>query len=333
MFAPDTLKFFYANTGAMQQVGFNHDELVNMTTYDIKPEHDETSYREMIAPLLHGEKDSLYFETLHQHKDGHTVPVEIFLQYVHPEGETPRFVAIVRDISERKRIDQIKNEFISTVSHELRTPLTSIRGALGLMLGGAVGSFGKKTREMLEIANRNTQRLLMLINDLLDIQKIESGQMALRLERLNLVPFLEKIKQENATYGDQYNVSLEYHTDLEQAWVSADPGRLAQVMANLLSNAAKFSPQEDTVRIQLQRDDGMLRISVTDHGPGIPKSFHSKLFDKFTQLDSSDSRLKAGTGLGLHITRNIVERHGGHIGISTNEGNGTTFYVKLPEIQ
>lgn len=332
MFEPSSLKFFYVNAGAINQVGYSHDELMNMTPFDIKQDYNEKQFRELIKPLLEGRQQSLSFETLHRHKDGHNIPVDIFLQYVNPPGEPARFVAIVRDITERKRIDKMKSEFISTVSHELRTPLTSIRGSLGLINGGITGTLPEKAQEMIKIASNNTERLLLLINDILDIQKIESGQMVFRFQSVELLPFIEKAIRENAAYGEQYNVNFVLTNKPVHGRVFADPDRLMQVMANLLSNAAKFSHENGTVEISVAYHKDALRISVTDHGAGIPEEFHDKIFEKFCQADSSDNRTSGGTGLGLSISKMIIEKHGGHIGFVTNNGIGTTFYLDLPEL-
>lgn len=333
MFAPDTCQFFYVNAGAINQVGYSYEDLLKMRAFDIKPEYDERAFREMIAPMIAGEMETVSFETVHQHKDGHTIPVEIFLQYIHPENEEPRFVAIVRDITERKLMDKMKNEFISTVSHELRTPLTSIRGSLGLITGGTVGEIPPSALEMLKIASNNTERLLLLINDILDIQKIESGKMNFDFQRLELMPFLQQAIIDHAEYGSQFNVSFEIGRSLDDAHVFVDKDRLMQVMGNLLSNAAKFSNEGDNVKISVSRHhDDRIRIGVTDYGAGIPEEFQPKLFDKFTQSDSSDTRAKGGTGLGLSISKAIIEKHGGTIDFISKENVGTTFFVELPEI-
>jgi len=333
MFEPGSLKFFYVNAGAMEQIGYSYSELMDMRPYDIKPEFDEKRFREIIDPMIAGKQTVMSFETEHEHKDGHLIPVEIFLQYVDPPGESPRFVAVVRDIAERKRLDKIKSEFISTVSHELRTPLTSIRGSLGLVTGGVLGSeLPGPAKEMLTIATNNTERLLLLINDILDIQKMESGQMAFKFSNLELMPFIEKALQENDGFAEQHKVQFVIAKRLDKGQVYADPDRLMQVMSNLLSNAAKFSPEGEAIEVSLARHKDALRISVTDHGPGIPEEFHDKVFEKFTQSDSSDNRKKGGTGLGLSITKMMVEKHGGRIGFVSQKGLGTTFFVDLPEV-
>ncbi|MDH5518217.1 MAG: PAS domain S-box protein [Gammaproteobacteria bacterium] len=333
MFEPDSLMFFYVNAGALSQVGYTEAELMQMKAFDIKPEISEQQFRQMVEPMIAGQQSVLSFETVHQHKDGHTIPVEIFLQYINPPGELPRFVAIVRDITERLKTDKMKNEFISTVSHELRTPLTSIRASLGLISQGIVGEIPAEAQEMLKIAGNNTERLLLLINDILDIQKIESGQMSFKFQSLSVMPFLQQAILDNAGYGEEHGVSFVIANEIPDSTVYADKDRLMQVMANLMSNAAKFSPQGETVEISVARHaEDSLRISVTDHGPGIPEEFIPKLFEKFTQSDSSDSRQKGGTGLGLSITKVIVEKHGGQIDFITRQGVGSTFYIELPEL-
>ncbi|MCK4708688.1 MAG: response regulator, partial [Gammaproteobacteria bacterium] len=215
--------------------------------------------------------------------------------------------------------------------HELRTPLTAIRGSLGLITGGAVGEVPQKVGELIKIAGNNTERLLMLINDILDVEKIEAGSMSFQFENLLLMPLIEQVLQDNAAYAEQFSVELVLMDRVEDARVTVDQGRLMQVMANLLSNAAKFSLENGKVEISINRlQDDKIRISVTDHGAGIPETFQPKLFDKFTQSDSSDTRQKGGTGLGLSITKAIVEKHNGQIGFKTRQGAGTTFYVDLP---
>lgn len=265
-------------------------------------------------------------------KDGTIFPMELAVSEMVLDGGKV-FVGITRDITERTEMDKMKNEFISTVSHELRTPLTSIRGSLGLITGGAVGKLPAEANDMVKIASNNTERLLLLINDILDIQKIESGEMAFNFQSMDVMPFLEKALEENAAYGEQFGIKFVLSNKIEDFQVYGDKDRMMQVMANLLSNAAKFSNKNDTVEISVAHHHGdTIRIAVTDHGVGIPQSFHSKLFDKFTQSDSSDTRQIGGTGLGLSISKVIVEKHGGLIDFVSREGIGTTFYIELPAL-
>ncbi len=235
------------------------------------------------------------------------------------------------DITEHKRMEGIKDDFVSTVSHELRTPLTSIRGSIGLLLRDAVEEFSPKAARLLELANRNTLRLLALINDLLDMQKMLSGEMICHPTPTDLAVTVEKAVDENAHYAEQYRVKYMI-TESTPVTVSADEQRIMQVMSNLLSNAAKFSEPESVVEIALSHEAGHALVKVTDHGPGIPEAFHDMLFERFTQVDSSDTRQKGGTGLGLAISRSIIEQHDGTIGFDTQTGVGSTFYFKLPAI-
>jgi PAS domain S-box-containing protein len=264
-------------------------------------------------------------------KDGTIFPIDLAVNELWI-GERHLYSGIVRDITERKRVDKMKNEFVSTVSHELRTPLTSIRGSLGLLTGEAVGQLPSQALEMVKIASNNTERLLILINDILDIQKIESGMMAFHFENLDLNEFLKEALHDHSVYAEQHGVHFVLQRELKGVRVFADRDRLMQVLANLMSNAAKFSPPDSAVEIGVERSQGAIRVSVTDHGPGIPEEFMPKLFHKFTQVDSSDARQKGGTGLGLAIAKAITEKHGGKIGVKSTVGEGTTFYFDLPEV-
>ncbi len=246
-------------------------------------------------------------------------------------GNEEEALILLHDITERKNADRMKNEFISTVSHELRTPLTSIRGSLGLIAGGVTGPIPPQAKALIDIALNNSERLVRLINDILDIEKIESGKMTFEMKPQPLMPLVEAAIEANRAYGTQFGVTLRLVEGLPNATVEVDSDRLTQVLTNLISNAAKFSPLDETVDLTVARVHGRIRVSVTDHGPGISEEFQQRIFQKFAQADSSDTRQKGGTGLGLNIARAIVERLGGSISFQTTADAGTTFYFDLPE--
>lgn len=261
--------------------------------------------------------------------DGRTIPVEVSISQVTGSGPA-LFVAVIRDISERREIEQMKGEFVATVSHELRTPLTSIAGSLGLLSGGVAGELPAKALRLVQIAHSNSTRLVRLINDILDIEKIEAGRMAFSIQPVPLDRILEQAAQDNAGFAGEYDVSVEVLPPPAGAAVLADPDRLMQVLTNLLSNAIKYSPRGERVTVAVTPLDRRYRISVIDKGAGIPEAFRERIFTKFAQADSSDTRQKGGTGLGLSIVRELVVRMGGSASFESAEGRGTTFHVDLP---
>ena len=246
------------------------------------------------------------------------------------DGEISGYLGMLADITERKKMERMKDEFISTVSHELRTPLTSIRGSLGLLAGGAAGAMSEKAALMVRIAHQNSERLVRIINDILDIEKIEAGKLELHTQRIALEALLQQAVEVNQSYADKYQVRLVLEPTAEGAQVLADPDRLMQVLANLTSNAAKFSRPGSSVQIRASHQNARIRIEVEDHGTGIPEEFLPHVFEKFAQADGSTSRHFEGTGLGLSITRQLVEAMGGAIGFRSTTGRGTTFHIELP---
>ena len=223
----------------------------------------------------------------------------------------------------------MKSDFVSVVSHELRTPLTSISGALGLITGGALGEVPEAMRSMLDIAQQNSLRLGLLISDLLDMDKLIAGKMQLQLQVQPLTPLLQEALCANQGYFEQYGVRGELGV-LDTAQVSVDAHRLQQVLANFLSNAAKFSPPGEVVILSSQHQGDRIRVSVTDRGPGVPASFRERMFQKFSQADSSDTRQKGGTGLGLAISKELIERMHGRIGFDAERTQGACFWFELP---
>ncbi len=262
-------------------------------------------------------------------RNGRRFPMEVAVNEV-SFGNERLFVGIVRDITERKEMERLKGEFVSTVSHELRTPLTSIRGSLGLLSGGVAGRLPKKARDLVEMADMNTGRLINLVNDILDMEKIESGRMEFRFGPVDLKRLVDQGIEANRGYAEAFGVEFVIAKAPRGIVVRGDADRLTQVLANLLSNAAKFSLRGGKVEIACARLGAVGRVSVSDRGPGIPKEFHKHVFGKFTQADSSDTRKAGGTGLGLNISKSIIEKHGGRLAFDTSVGAGTTFYFEVP---
>jgi len=264
-------------------------------------------------------------------KDGSEVPIEIGLNPLLTSGAAVVLCSIV-DLSQRLEIDRIRNEFVSTVSHELRTPLTSIRGSLGLLQSGAMGALPDNAAEMVTIAYKNSGRLVRIINDILDIGTIDAGKLTLQMSSVPLGELLQQSVEANAGFAEKCEVRFLLEPVSVNDRVMADPDRLMQVVANLLSNAAKFSRPGAEVRIRVRSGSATMRIEVEDSGAGIPEAFKAHVFAKFAQADASATRRFEGTGLGLSIARKLVEAMGGSIGFSSVIDQGTVFYVELPRI-
>ena len=323
------------NPAAERIFGYSREEMLGHNVNMLMPE----PYRSAHDGYLHsylatGEKKIIGIgrEVTGQRKDGSTFPMDVAVSEMRV-GDERMFTGVARDITERKRLEQIKSEFVSTVSHELRTPLTSIRGALGLVVGRFADVLPDKARHMLEMAERNSERLTLLINDILDLEKIESGRLEFEFRPDDLVALAQRALEDNEGYARRHDVQLSLDTTLDAAPIHGDAHRLLQVFANLISNAVKYSPAQGTVEIAVLPHAGGWRVAVRDHGSGIPEAFRNRIFQRYAQADSSDTRAQGGTGLGLSIAKAIVERHEGRIGYETESRVGATFHFDLPAWQ
>jgi signal transduction histidine kinase len=243
--------------------------------------------------------------------------------------ESRGLLRALRYAAERKRLERMKDEFVSTVSHELRTPLTSISASLGLLVGKAAGILPEPAHRLLEIAHSNSQRLVRLINDILDIENLESGHVAFDLRSIDIQSLVEKTIEAMREFAESHDVRIRIADTSAVAEVRADADRLSQVITNLLSNAVKFSPPGKDVVVTIEKRDDVVRFSVRDHGPGIAANFKPHVFGRFAQADATIARRKGGTGLGLSIVKQIVERLDGAVGFYDAVGGGTIFYVDL----
>ena len=334
------------NRGAESMLGYTAQDVVGKQTLTIFHRQEEIAmharvlsvelgysvaedFEALVAKARRGEKDEN--EWTYIHREGTHVPVLLAVTSLrNAQGNTNGFLSIARDITDLKRTDRLKSEFISTVSHELRTPLTAISGSLGLIVGGATGELPPNLFKMINIAHKNSLRLNHLVNDLLDMEKLVAGKMHFDMRSHELVPLLQQAMEENSAYATQHQVRFQLQGVEVNVQVVVDASRFLQVLTNFLSNAAKFSPPDSIVKITVSLHREQVRVAVSDNGSGIPEEFRSRIFQKFSQADSSDRRQKGGTGLGLAICKELVERMGGSIGFESVEGMGSTFYFDLP---
>jgi PAS domain S-box-containing protein len=324
--------FLTVNPALCALLGLKADELKQRPIRSLPHPEDADLDRDKLKQLYRGKIGSYRVEMRLVHKSGRIVHALISMSLTrYADGAAKYYVAQVLDITDRKEMDHIKNEFISIVSHELRTPLTSIRGSLGLLTGKIAAGLPPTVQMLVDIANKNCERLILLINDILDIDKMASGTMRFDKRRESLGALLTEAVEGIRDYAGSIDVRLNLALPAE-VLVSVDRDRLLQVLNNLLSNAVKFSPRGGTVELAVETRGGNIRISVRDHGPGIPEEFQDRLFNKFFQVDSSSTREKSGTGLGLHISKQIVEHMGGEIGYSSEPGQGTTVWIEFPAL-
>ncbi len=307
-------------------LGYEPAEMVGRNAVDFVHPDDLDAIRKEMRRARHGHLIR-NFATRYVHKDGHIVTLAWSGVWSEPEQ---RHFFIGRDVTEQKRAERMKDEFIATVSHELRTPVTAIAGPLGLLAGGAAGDLPDPVRRLVTMAHNNSNRLARLINDILDIEKIELGNMTFNVRRIDVKRLVEQAIEANRALAEKFGVPVRLNTDAADAAIRTDSDRLMQVLTNLLSNAVKFSPPGEEAVVSIETRDDCVRIAVRDHGPGIPDEFKTLIFEKFAQVDATDARQKGGTGLGLSIVRQTMIRLGGSVGHVAAPSGGTIFHVDVP---
>jgi PAS domain S-box-containing protein len=288
------------NLQAEKEFGYRRDELLGQNIKKIIPNRVD---ERLIDNGLASSRDAstlqigIEIELAGRRKDGSEFPIEIMLSPL----ESVEKILVIRDISVRRQTERLKDEFVATVSHELRTPLTSISGSLGLLAGQWASKLPESAARLLTIAHTNSQRLARLLNDILDIEKLESGRVVFNLSKVAVRTLVEHTIEDNRGFAESYGVSVRLDSASLDFDVNADPDRLAQVLTNLLSNAIKFSPADGEVLVAVEKNADDVRITVRDHGAGVPEEFKPHIFDKFAQADATNTRQKGGTGLGLSV--------------------------------
>ena len=323
------------NAAAERIFGYAASEMMGFHFKMLLPASEREDYDDFIRDhmtLRTGRAVGFGLEITGLRKDGSTFPMELAVSRMQLENRT-LFIGIVRDITERQEIDRLKNQFVSAVSHELRTPLTSVLGSLALLAEGVAGELSARGQSLLNMARSNMERLVRLVGDILDVDGMHSGKMRLDLRPWPLTEVLESALDTHRAHAERQGVTLAVEEGPRDIRVRADHERLRHVVGHLLSNAIKFSPRGGRVEIRAERRDGRARVSVIDHGPGIPREFHGRLFQPFSQPAADDPSHRGGAGLGLSIARAIVEKHGGTIGFDSVPGSPTCFYFELPEWQ
>jgi PAS domain S-box-containing protein len=322
-------RFLRVNPALCRLLGYTEPELLGLTLDGITDEADRETHRNNLNQLVLGEVQSIQTERRYLHKLGYPLWVIGSTSLVHGLQDEPLyFVSQIQDINERRIAEQVKSDFIAVVSHELRTPLTSIRGSLGLLAAGALDADLEASKQMLNVAASESERLVRLVNDILSLDRLEAHKLPLEKRQCNAADLMQQATQSIQSLAEAHNIAIILVPNQVEVWVDAD--RMIQVLINLLSNAIKFSPPQSTVTLTVQSQGTQVLFQVQDRGRGIPTSKKETIFGRFQQVDSSDTRQMGGTGLGLAICRTIVQQHGGQIWVESIEGEGSTFYFTLP---
>ena len=324
----------FVNRSALQIFGWSAEELLGKNMHELVHHHHADGMVYDVAECpgritvqtgkpMYGDREILW------RKDGTYIPIEYNCNVLRDNrGEVTGAVVTFRDISARRAVERMKDEFVSVVSHELRTPLTAIRGALGLLDGGLLVNVNPPAKHMLRVAVSNTERLSRLINDILDMERMEEGKVVLDRHNCNAQSLMMQAIDAMKPIADKSNVKITCGSCDSEVFV--DPDRITQAFTNLLGNAVKFSPAGSEITLSAKPHDGTIEFEVRDHGRGIPHDKLEKIFERFQQVDASDSREKGGTGLGLAICRSIVTQHGGRIWAEDFDGDGAAFHFTIP---
>ncbi|MEW9919238.1 ATP-binding protein [Marimonas sp. MJW-29] len=322
----NTFRFTYMNKTALRRAGWSDLDISGKGIEDIRHLEHAQAILDACESLRESDESIGCVET---ELDG--TPFYVTIKFLRVGNHADRFLILLNDMSERLLEERQKSDFISMVSHELRSPLTSIKGSMGLLLSKAAGELPDRALSLLEIAHRNADRLVLIINDILDLEKISTGRMEFEQRRVDLSGLVLETNAANHMLHQRFAIDVSVSGAETPIHVVTDPNRIIQVLTNLISNACKFSKPGGRVSISVEDQGEQVRVAVTDQGAGIPFEDHHKIFQRFADLKNSDRAVKGGTGLGLSICKAIVESLAGTIGFKTKEGVGTTFYFVLPK--
>lgn len=323
------------NPAAQRIFGYSAEEMVGRHFTSLVPEADRSEYEDYLKKHLRvskGRPIGFGLEITGQRRDGDTFPMELGLSDMWID-ERYTFIGIIRDITERKDIEGMKDRFVSVVSHELRTPLTSALGSLGLLAEGVAGELSDKGRNLLAIARTNMERLVRLVNDILSVNDVQSGKLQLRKAPVEIAALLERSIQFHQMPAANAGVSITLQRGSPGLCVYADYDRLFHAVNHLISNAVKFSPRDGSVEVAVTQRADKVRVSVTDHGSGVPDANHDRIFMPFADTEPNDRGSRGGAGLGLSIAKAIIEKHGGQIDFITEPDAGACFFFELPILQ
>ena len=327
-------RFRQVNAALVRLLGRSREELLGSSLFSLAHPEDLPLLSKHVADVLADSAETPTLELRSLDSEGRPFWVAQTSSLVRDSGDgEPYLVIHFENVDERRRVDRLKNEFVSNVSHELRTPLAALKGSLGLIVGGVVGSVSDEAGQMLSMARANTDRLIRVVNDILDIEKMDSGVDDLQREAVEPVALAREVIAELKELAREAGITLRVQTapTFTGSAISGDRDRLAQVLTNLIGNAIKFSPSGQAVVVQIASPaSGGVEFSIVDHGPGIPVAMRDSIFDRFCQVDSTDTRKSGGSGLGLAIAKAIVENHGGQIGVKPTPGHGSTFHFWIP---